>query len=49
MKKLIDAFRTKLCQKTDIPSTAINMYLLTTNTTIVTTIDLERLDLTESK
>lgn len=48
-KRGIDAFRTKLCQKTDIPSTAINMYLLTTSTTIVTTIDLERLDLTESK
>lgn len=48
-KRGIDAFRTKLCQKINIPSTAINMYLLTTSTTIVTTIDLERLDLTESK
>lgn len=36
-KRGIDAFRTKLCQKTAIPSTAINMYLLTTSTTIVTT------------
>lgn len=48
-KRGIDAFRTRLCQKTDIPSTAITMYLLTTNTTVVVMIDLERLDLTKSK
>lgn len=48
-KRGIDAFRTRLCQKTDIPSTAITMYSLTTSTTVVVMIDLERLDLTKSK
>lgn len=46
-KRGIDAFRTKLCQKTDIPISAINIYKLNYNPITVIRIDLELLNLIE--